>query len=442
MWLQRHFHGLITFAARTYYRVALAGEQVPEDGPVLLLANHPNSLMDGALVAMTSVRPVRFLARAPLFGKRSIGWLIRGSGAIPVYRRDDAPEMVGRNEEMFSAVHAALAQGSVVGIFPEGISHSAPSLAPLKTGAARIALGAAEILERPFPILPVGVTFRGGKERFRSEALVLVGRPIRWDDLAGSPARPEIVRALTDRIHAGLSRVTVNLSTWEDFPVVEGAEAIHEAEFPARSRTARSSRPIRWLVRMRRTAAALERVRARNREEWEPLASDVARHMRVLEMLGLTPRDLHRTPRALVALRWTITNLFVFGLALPLAVLGFIVFLPPQLLLDFAEPRFRLPPDRRASYRVLAGAATFGGWIVILAALLRELAGWQPAVFALAVLPLLGLLTLRIRDRWRDTVRDLRRVLLLAGRRDLRARLLARQAALAGRIRELRKRTE
>lgn len=439
MWLHRHLHRLIRFAARTYYDVRVAGEPIPDEGPVLLVGNHPNSLMDPALVAVAADRPVRFLARAPLFRLRSIGWLIRGSGAIPVYRRDDDPEQMPRNQEMFAEVWEALAGGAAVGLFPEGLSHSAPSLAPLKTGAARIALGAAARIGSAFPILPVGITFHGGKERFRSQALLLAGRPVPWTDLAGSgPGEPEAVRELTARIEAGLSRVTVNLGSWDDFPVVEGAEAIHDAEF-GRSR---SSHPVRWLARMRRTAQALERARDAGSPASDALARDVVRHVRVLEVLGLRPRDLHEVPPASVAVRWTLKNLFFFGVALPLAVLGTLLFYPPYRLVGWAEPRWNLPPDKRATYKLLAGTAAFGGWILLIAAGLREWTGWRHALQALVLLPLLGILTLRIRDRWRDAVTDLRRFLFLRGRADLRSRLLARQAEIAGRIRALQQELE
>ena len=465
MWLHRHLHSVIDFAARTYYRVTVAGEAVPGSGPVLLVANHPNSLMDAALVASATNRPIRFLARAPLFQLRGIAWLMRGIGAIPVYRRDDDPEIVVRNEEMFSAVHRVLAEGEVVGIFPEGISHSAPSLAPLKTGAARVALGAAARAGRTFPILPVGITFRGGKDRFRSEALALVGPPIPWDDLASPDAcaSGEQCRELTRGIHEGLSRVTVNLGSWKDFPVVEGAEAIHAAEAGRVERLAaapdlfgtspdhpatigsggpNAGDPVRWLGRMRQTAEALRSARELGRNEWEPLARDITRHMRILRVLRLRPSDLHEVPRSWIAVRWTVSNIAFFGVALPLALIGMILFLPAYQLVVRAELSLRLPPDRRATYRLLGGAVAGGGWVLILAALLRELVGWRPALWALALLPLLGLLTLRIRDRWRDALADLQRLLLLSGRRDLRSRLLERQALIAARIRALHARMD
>ncbi len=432
-WWRRHLHRIFVFIARTYYQVRAVGTRVPGTGPVLLVANHPNSLLDPALVAVAADRPVRFLAGAHLFRKRSIAWAVRGSGAIPVFRRSEEPDEMGRNQASFGAVRDALLGGSAVGVFPEGFTHSEPSMVPLKTGAARIALATAEALGTAFPVLPVGITFRGGKERFRSDALLLVGKPVRWSDLAGAGETPAAVRELTQRIEASLGRVTVNLADWDDLPIVEIAEAVHHAEFVRRGR----GNLVRWLARMRRTADALQRARATGGAEVEALHRDLAAHARVLHRAGLTPRDLHLRPRALVAVRWTLSNLLFFGFALPLALVGTLVFWLPWTLVRRAEPRFRLTPDRQATYRVLASTVACGAWVVLLSALALEFRGWQPALGLLGILPLTGFLTLRIRTRWRNAILDLRRFLLLRGREDVRGRLLADQRRLAEALRDL-----
>ena len=211
MWLLPLVPRLARTAAFVYYRVRYRGSDVPATGPALLVANHPNSLLDPMLVAAVAQRPVRFLAKAPLFRDAKVGWLIRASGSIPVYRRSDDPAQVQRNEEMFRAVHQALASGDAVAIFPEGISHSEPAMAPLRTGAARIAMGAAAMAGAAVPVIPVGLVFRR-KEQFRSDALVIVGQPVMWDDLAHLGVDDaDAVRALTERIAEALRLLTVNL---------------------------------------------------------------------------------------------------------------------------------------------------------------------------------------------------------------------------------------
>src|SRR5262245_33379177 len=115
MWLLPVFSWLARIAARVYYRVRFGGPRVPANGPVLLVANHPNSLLDPTLVVASADRPVRFLAKAPLFTDWKIGWLVKAAGAIPVYRRSDDPTLMSRNEDAFRAVFEVLGDGAAVG---------------------------------------------------------------------------------------------------------------------------------------------------------------------------------------------------------------------------------------------------------------------------------------------------------------------------------------
>ena len=113
-------------AIRTFYRIERVGEPLP-DGPLLLVANHPNTLVDPALIQATAGCSIRFLAKSTLFAGHPLSWLIRASGAIPVYRRIDS-----------GVDTSPLAPPPGVGgaICPEGISHSEGRLEPLRTGAA------------------------------------------------------------------------------------------------------------------------------------------------------------------------------------------------------------------------------------------------------------------------------------------------------------------
>src|SRR6185503_4225644 len=137
--VQRLLFGLARRAVRLYYRVSSLGGAVPASGPVVLVGNHPNGLVDPVLVAGASPRVVRFLGKAPLFDMPLLGQVLRGLEALPVHRAQDGDTR--GNVETFAAVYAALARGEVVCLFPEGKSHDEPALQTLKTGAARMALG-------------------------------------------------------------------------------------------------------------------------------------------------------------------------------------------------------------------------------------------------------------------------------------------------------------
>jgi glycerol-3-phosphate O-acyltransferase / dihydroxyacetone phosphate acyltransferase len=428
MWLAPFLSHVANAALRVYYRLNRAGTVVPQAGAVLLVANHPNSLLDPAMVALAARRPVRFLAKAPLFSDPLVGFLVRGAGSIPVYRKADDPSQVGRNEEMFRAVHQALAGGAAVGIFPEGLSHSDPSLAPLKTGAARIALGTLAAHGIRVPIVPIGSVFRN-KNTFRSDALVTVGRPVAWDDLSpDADADGLAVRELTQRIDTALRDVTVNLERWEDASLVELAEGIYAAEF------GKATDAADWVARLRTTTETLTHLRQAG-DGSVPLAKDIARHGRILQRLGLRPQDLVDDPKRPGALWWLLRRLPLGGVV-PLAVLavGTVVFFVPYRLTGIVEKRARPRDDVRATHKLLAGAIVFPLWILTLALVLGGVAGPLAGVAALIILPALGLFTLGLHEQWREAGVEAARYLTLKRRRQLIEPLREQQHELAVRL--------
>src|ERR1700754_2813791 len=102
--------------AAVFYRIDRSGS-IPPAGAVLLLPNHPNALLDPAVIWATAGRDVRFLAKSTLFDG-AFAPVLRIARAIPVYRRLDQGVDASRNSETFAAVDAALAEGSAVCVFP------------------------------------------------------------------------------------------------------------------------------------------------------------------------------------------------------------------------------------------------------------------------------------------------------------------------------------
>jgi glycerol-3-phosphate O-acyltransferase / dihydroxyacetone phosphate acyltransferase len=81
---------LVRFALRLFYRITVAAPEGPLDGPVLFVGNHPNSIIDPALIFATTPRTVTFLAKEPLFRVPVFGALLRALGALPVYRKQES----------------------------------------------------------------------------------------------------------------------------------------------------------------------------------------------------------------------------------------------------------------------------------------------------------------------------------------------------------------
>ncbi len=431
MWLLPIVTPFARAAVHSFYALEIAGEPIPRAGPLLLVGNHPNMGADGGLLIAAARRPVRFLAKAPLFESLPGKLALNGIGAIPVYRRHDDASAVARNEETFHAAREALAGGAAIAVFPEGISHSKPSLAPMRTGAARIALETARALgHRAFPIVAVGLTYRH-KTRFRSKALALVAGEVAWDDLA-SREDAGAVRELTRRIEAALRNATVNLETWEDAPAVLAAESIWAAE-KGLPRDAESR-----FARARDIAKMLARLRERNVPDLLRLEDAVLSFDRFLRQIGIGASALEMTSRSLVALRWTALRLLPFAVAAPLLLAGRILFFVPYRATDLVAARVE-GPEMHATVKILAGTAIYLFWNVVLAVGAGILWGAGVgliAFFALAVIVLAVLVGMQWLDR---AIFEARTFLLLRRRETLRQRLLARRRHLAEQLDELRR---
>ncbi|MFL6205637.1 MAG: lysophospholipid acyltransferase family protein [Acidimicrobiales bacterium] len=212
-------------ASLLFRRVEVAGlDRLPRGRPVLLVANHFNGFVDPVLIADALGRLPRFVAKAGLQKIPIAGLLLRSVGVVFVQRRVDIEGEV-RNDDAFVECHRALAARDLVAIFPEGTTHDRAQIDPLKTGAARIALGARAAGASDVAIVPVGLTFPD-KVALRSSALVEFGLPIDLDAaVPGDVSDDDIdaVRQLTAVIDRGLRAVS------PDFPDVETALALDQA---------------------------------------------------------------------------------------------------------------------------------------------------------------------------------------------------------------------
>ncbi|EDY86260.1 Acyltransferase domain protein [gamma proteobacterium HTCC5015] len=197
-----------------YARVEVMGlDNLPEQGPVIVCANHVNSLVDGLVVQSLTARTLRPVARKRLFDLPVIGWLLDAIRAVPVYSRAYGDQ--GQNRGGFARLFEMIDAGEAVLIFPEGHSHHRTQLQPIKTGAARMVLEARGH-ERAVPVvIPVGITYTE-PTRFRRSVLVQVGAPVATH---GLPEGAE-VEALTQRIQRRMESQLLGASSWEELEFV------------------------------------------------------------------------------------------------------------------------------------------------------------------------------------------------------------------------------
>jgi glycerol-3-phosphate O-acyltransferase/dihydroxyacetone phosphate acyltransferase len=409
---------------RVFYRVDLVGAP-PADGAVLFLPNHPNSLLDPALVWATSGRDVRFLAKSTLF-ESPLRPILSAAGAIPVYRKLDQGVDTSRNAETFAAVSAALAAGDAVCIFPEGISHSSGRLEPLRTGAARMTL-AAEREGTAVALVPVGLNF-DRKAAFRSRVTIVFGRPFSARDLLPSndDAFPAAVRTLTSRIAERMRQLLVEAEPNTDAALVDRVDRLYAA---ARGRQHDAEERV---ARRRVIASGIERLRAADAERYEALLLRLRRYDTRLGRFGLRDRHLDWQISGRDATIFALRELAFAIALLPLCALGFAVYFVPYHATAWIARRVARQRDIYATAQVFTGIVVYGVWLAVIGALIWRIAGRSVAWASVALLPALAVLSLVAIERETAVVDAVRAWWhLRRARHDTRERLRRHRKELA-----------
>ena len=134
---------------RTLYRMRVRGieEHVPDEGAALLVCNHV-SYMDALILSASVPRPVRFVMYYRIFNIPVMSWIFRTAKAIPIAGAKEDPALMQR---AFDEIDAALADGQLVGIFPEGALTRDGEIAAFKSGVERV------LARRQVPVVPMAL---------------------------------------------------------------------------------------------------------------------------------------------------------------------------------------------------------------------------------------------------------------------------------------------
>lgn len=419
-----------------FRRVEVVGrEHLPASGPVLLVANHHNSLVDPVLVLAGSKVRARFLAKSTLWDVPGMRQLLQIAAVIPVYRAQDGSDM-SQNQETFAACHEELRRGGAIALFPEGISHNAPHLARLKTGAARIAMGAMrEPGAEGLRIIPVGLTFEE-KGAFRSRALVRIGEPIDPSSFSEENDGEGFVaaKALTEVIREGLRDVTLNYPSSDEASLIEQAADLYSTdapELPTRMALAEAFAVRKTFIE------AYERMRERDPERVEALSTRVAAYAESLGQMKVREEQLAaRFPSEVVAAQ-------VFGTAwllifwLPLAVLGTALSYIPYRLCGVMA-RFMKTGDLPATIKLFGGFFLFPVTWSIWCALAYSAWGGGAALGVAILAPVSSWFAMRFHERYERFFDDATAWLRLRFKRSEAEDLRREREAIRENVDELR----
>jgi 1-acyl-sn-glycerol-3-phosphate acyltransferase len=433
-WIASLFRRLAEALVRLYYpaRVVEGRERIPSGRPLVFVLNHPNGLLDPMVLRIATGFPARFLAKSTLFRNPISRLVMEAFGSIPITRAHESGGRSGdasRNDDSFARCRSALAAGGALALFPEGVSHSDPQLRPLKTGAARIALGAeAEHAGRlGVTLVPVGLYYER-KALFRSSVLLVVGEPIAVAPLLADYARDErqTVAALTETIDARLDEVVLQA---ESRDLLAGIARVARWTRDPDHGDARPEDLAAQHARARELADAYARLRARDPARVEAIAAGVRAYTRVLRQLGVRdPWALELAPLRPGALAAAFAKLIV---AAPLAAIGALLGWVPYRLAGAVARRITHDEDVLGTAKLVAGAAFLAvAWgLEATAAGLTWGARWAVPTFVAGVAT--GYVALRFDELRREAAEAGRLVMLRAFHHRTTQELAKRRRALA-----------
>lgn len=181
---------------------------LPASGGFIAAGNHMSNFdpLPFAHFLFNSGFPPRILAKASLFKVPVLGWILRGTGQIPVFRQTSTAG------ESLAAAIEQLKAGECVAVFPEGTLTRDPELWPMtgKTGVARLALTAR------VPVIPIAqwgsqAILPRYSKRFRpfprKQVWVYAGEPVDLGDLYDRPLDTATLREATERVMVAITEL-------------------------------------------------------------------------------------------------------------------------------------------------------------------------------------------------------------------------------------------
>jgi glycerol-3-phosphate O-acyltransferase / dihydroxyacetone phosphate acyltransferase len=381
---------------------------MPKSGPLLVVANHPNTFMDPIVIASLLRQQVYFIAKSTVFNSPLKKWLLHRMNLIPIHRREDMPEGSFDNEETFRASYQALAAHKTLLIFPEGNSFNERRLRKIKTGAARMALGAVEsqAAAAGLQILPVGLNY-SDPTRFRSKVFINVGKPMAVAPYLEKYRQDGVgaVTELTARIRQQLEKLIVVTPSNDEDVLVRQIERLYKEQLAAQM-PLKVPRHIRDFLLTRAIVKSLAYFVHTQPQRVEALREKIRHYNRQLQALHL--QHLPTVKENHVLLRQNIASTLLLALTFPLYLYGlvnnYLAYIIPSRVADALTEA----AEFRAPIMLSVGTFSFPVLYALQAAVLWQyLPDKVYLLLYLISLPISGFFTLRywngmkkVRGQW------------------------------------------
>lgn len=397
--LYRIFKWLFLLAVRGYFRsIHINGlENIPTSGPIVFVANHNSAFMDPIILAVHIKRPLFFLARGESFKSKLVSFFFGRLHMIPIYRPEITPDLAHKNEQVFQKCYDHLKKGKTILIFPEGISRTERNLQKLKTGTARIVLGAEaqNDFKLNVKIVPIGINY-SNPHHFKSDVFVNFGVPIgvlEYQDLYKEDEMTSVSK-LTTKIELELKKLLIIVNNEKLNNLITQIENLYRSKL--REESQKTDKAIQDFYFSKEIVKAVEYIQKEFPNKAMDFEVKISNYFNRLKQLNL--RDTQIRANSIRIEIWT--NILYFILGFPLYLYGYTTNIIPFRLSEFLSKKIFVRKDFIGSMKLAFGMFVFLLFYILEIVIFGMLTHWYWALlFAMTLYPT-GVFTIHFIKRY------------------------------------------
>jgi hypothetical protein len=307
-------------------------------------------------LAVRIPRRIYFLARGDVFKNKIAATVFSWLNMIPVFRADHDPNDMHKNAEVFQKCFEHLERGRTLMIFPEGTSKTERKLRPIKTGIARISLGAEKQndFNLDVKIIPIGINY-SNPHNFKSDVFVNFGKPISVKEYqkAFEENEREAVAELTDRLKTELEKLVLIVEDERLDKLIKQIEILYRSKLRDESRPTEKAPQDFYLSK--EIIKAVEFFAESKPDELIDFEDKIDSYLKDLKRLQI--RDTHvRSSRLALDYFW-LPLFFVF--TFPIFVYGFITNYLAYKIPGLLSEKIQMADDFVGSIKITSGMFIF-----------------------------------------------------------------------------------
>lgn len=387
---------LLKVSVRIYFKnkVIKGREKIPKGKPVLFVANHPGAFLDPIVIGSYARRSLYYIARGESFQNRFSAWFFKKIHMIPVYRKEETPELTHKNKAVFGACYEHFENGRSLMIFPEGTSKIEYRLRKVKSGASRIVLGAESKnnFELGITIIPIGITY-SNPMNFRTDVQVNFGDPIYVKDYQKAYQEDSFSAAklLTKHIEKSIKEEMLLIENKENDEVFDQLQKLYFEEMVKRFQTPDLTDNEKLELKNGLVKAI---------EYFKKSAPDLSHKLQQLlkeyfsKIIEIELKHPEFNKRLVCGKSAIIINIIGLVIGFPVFFLGFIFNYIPYRISGVLTEKFSQRDDFTGGLRLVIGTFSFLITYIFLGVLFAQLFNGLLILVLLCLIPLSGIFSL------------------------------------------------